>query len=398
MFEKLDLAPPDSIMGITEAFKKDPNPKKINLSMGVFKDNDGNTPVLDVVREAEKRVYTDENTKTYSGIEGFPEITSIVPSLLFGEEHDVIKSKRAMSLHTPGGSGALRLAGDFLSKMGGRDQTIWISDPTWANHINIFESAGFKVKRYPYFDSETNGLAFDQMMQCLKSVPEGDVILFHGCCHNPTGVDPTDEQWADIAEVVHNRKLFPLLDFAYQGFAVGLKEDSTGPFQLIKENTDALICGSFSKNFALYNERAGTLTLVSKNQEAVEKAMSQVKVVVRSIYSSPPAHGGKIVSAILSDKEMRSSWEEELSGMRNRIRDMRKLLAETLEAKGVPGDKSFILKQRGMFSFSGLNPEQVKKLREEHSVYIVGNGRINVAAITTDNVGPLCEAIAAVSG
>ena len=397
MFKNLELAPPDPIMGITEAFKKDSNPKKINLSMGIFKDASGNTPVLNCVREAEKRIYIHEKSKSYSGIEGFPEITRSIPPLLFGEDHEVIQNRRVLSLHTPGGSGALRLAADFLKKMSSAKPTIWISDPTWANHLNIFQSSGFVIKRYPYFDAETNGLAFDQMINCFNEIPSGDAVLLHGCCHNPTGVDPTNEQWKELSQIVHHRNLFTVLDFAYQGFAKGLSEDSKDPFQLIQPGSEALICGSFSKNFALYNERTGSLTVVGADTEATEIAMSQIKVVVRSIYSSPPAHGGKIVSAILADKELRSHWESELKEMRDRIQEMRKLFAETLSAKGIPGDKSFIMEQRGMFSFSGLNLEQVQKLRNQHSVYIVGNGRINVAAITHDNIEPLCEAIAKVS-
>ncbi len=396
MFELMDKAPADPIMGITELYNKDTSPTKINLSMGVFKDEQGNTPLLDCVKEAEAKIYATEDTKAYSAIEGFSSFNDAVLPLIFGADHEAVTSGRSATIHTPGGSGALRIVGDFLTKLS-PSKTIWVSDPTWANHINIFETAGLKVKRYPYFDKTTNGLAFDAMMAALADVPAGDAVLFHGCCHNPTGVDPSNEQWQRISDLVHSNELMPVLDFAYQGFAKGIREDGEGPLKLVQPGKEILICGSFSKNFALYNERTGSLTAVAADAAAIDIATSQIKSVIRAIYSSPPAHGGIIVSTILNDPKLRTQWEGELEQMRDRIQDMRQLLADTLTAKGVPGDHSFITSQRGMFSFSGLRPEQVEKLKNEHAVYIVGNGRINVAAITPDNCDALCEAIAAVS-
>ncbi len=396
MFELMDKAPADPIMGITELYNKDTSPTKINLSMGVFKDEQGNTPLLDCVKEAEAKIYATEDTKAYSAIEGFSSFNDAVLPLIFGADHEAVTSGRSATIHTPGGSGALRIVGDFLTKLS-PSKTIWVSDPTWANHINIFETAGLKVKRYPYFDKTTNGLAFDAMMAALADVPAGDAVLFHGCCHNPTGVDPSNEQWQRISDLVHSNDLMPVLDFAYQGFAKGIREDGEGPLKLVQPGKEILICGSFSKNFALYNERTGSLTAVAADAAAIDIATSQIKSVIRAIYSSPPAHGGIIVSTILNDPKLRTQWEGELEQMRDRIQDMRQLLADTLTAKGVPGDHSFITSQRGMFSFSGLRPEQVEKLKNEHAVYIVGNGRINVAAITPDNCDALCEAIAAVS-
>ena len=396
MFESMDKAPADPIMGITELYNTDTNPKKINLSMGVFKDEQGNTPLLDCVKEAEAKIYATEDTKAYSAIEGFSSFNDAVLPLIFGTKHEAVTSGRAATIHTPGGSGALRVVADFLYKLSA-SKIIWVSDPTWVNHINIFETAGLQVKRYPYFDRATNGLAFDTMMSALKDIPSGDTVLFHGCCHNPTGVDPSNDQWQQISNLVHGNGLLPLLDFAYQGFAEGIREDGEGPLKLVQPGKETLICGSFSKNFALYNERTGSLTAVAADAAAVNVATSQIKSVIRAIYSSPPAHGGIIVSTILNDPDLRTQWESELKQMRERIQNMRQLLAETLTAKGVPGDHSFITRQRGMFSFSGLNSTQVEQLKNDHSVYIVGNGRINVAAITPDNCDALCEAIANVS-
>ena len=396
MFELMDKAPADPIMGITELYNKDTSPTKINLSMGVFKDEQGNTPLLDCVKEAEAKIYATEDTKAYSAIEGFSSFNDAVLPLIFGTKHEAVTSGRAATIHTPGGSGALRVVADFLYKLSA-SKTIWVSDPTWVNHINIFETAGLQVKRYPYFDRATNGLAFDTMMSALKDIPSGDTVLFHGCCHNPTGVDPSNDQWQQISNLVHGNGLLPLLDFAYQGFAEGIREDGEGPLKLVQPGKETLICGSFSKNFALYNERTGSLTAVAADAAAVNVATSQIKSVIRAIYSSPPAHGGIIVSTILNDPDLRNQWESELKQMRERIQNMRQLLAETLTAKGVPGDHSFITRQRGMFSFSGLNPTQVEQLKNDHSIYIVGNGRINVAAITPDNCDALCEAIANVS-
>ncbi|MDC3357842.1 aspartate/tyrosine/aromatic aminotransferase [Pseudomonadales bacterium] len=396
MFELMDKAPADPIMGITELYNTDTNPNKINLSMGVFKDEQGNTPLLDCVKEAEAKIYATEDTKAYSAIEGFSSFNDAVLPLIFGTKHEAVTSGRAATIHTTGGSGALRVVADFLYKLSA-SKIIWVSDPTWVNHINIFETAGLQVKRYPYFDRATNGLAFDTMMSALKDIPSGDTVLFHGCCHNPTGVDPSNDQWQQISNLVHGNGLLPLLDFAYQGFAEGIREDGEGPLKLVQPGKETLICGSFSKNFALYNERTGSLTAVAADAAAVNVATSQIKSVIRAIYSSPPAHGGIIVSTILNDPDLRTQWESELKQMRERIQNMRQLIAETLTAKGVPGDHSFITRQRGMFSFSGLNPTQVEQLKNDHSVYIVGNGRINVAAITPDNCDALCEAIANVS-
>ncbi|MBF0279281.1 MAG: aspartate/tyrosine/aromatic aminotransferase [SAR324 cluster bacterium] len=395
MFEPIKMAPADPIMGVAADFNRDPNPNKINLSSGIFKDENDNTPILQSVKEAESRILQNETTKAYSGIEGFPAFAEAVLPFIFGKEHEVLSSQRAVTAHAPGGSGALRVVGDFVHKTS-PGTTVWVSDPTWSNHIQIFNAAGLKVEKYPYFDVQSNGLAFEKMMAVLKNIPAGDAIILHGCCHNPTGVDPSLEQWKQIADLVHARDILPIIDFAYQGFGTGIREDAIGPLELIRPEKEALICGSFSKNFALYNERTGSVTAVARDQQTADVVMSQLKVVIRSIYSCPPAHGGIIVSTILNDPDLRKQWEAELKQMRDRINAMRHLLAETMTAKGIPGDSSFITQQKGMFSFSGLTPTQVQRLRDEYSIYIIGNGRINVAAVTPSNVIPLCDAIAAV--
>ncbi len=395
MFEKIAPAPPDAILGLTEAFKKDPNPRKINLGVGIYKDEAGNTPVLASVKAAEKRLYETESSKNYLPIEGTPQYASAVQELLLGPGHEAVTSKRSATAQTPGGTGALRVAGDFI-KANLPGATVWMSDPTWPNHPQIFQAAGLTTKTYPYFDAANNTLAFDKMLAALKQLPGGDVVLLHGCCHNPTGADPTPEQWRQIASVLRERGLLPLVDFAYQGFAEGLRQDAACLEALVTPGSELLICSSFSKNFGLYNERVGALTVVSRDAGASEVVMSQVKRTIRANYSNPPAHGGMVVAAVLGDAALRAQWEREVTEMRDRINGMRKLFVATLKARGVTKDMSFIERQRGMFSFSGLSKEQVETLKTRFALYIVGSGRISVAGMTRANMDPLCEAIAAV--
>lgn len=392
MFEQVQMAPPDPILGLTEAFKSDPRPEKINLGVGVYKDEQGTTPVLASVKAAERILIDRETTKGYLPIEGSSEYASVVQDLLFGAGHEVIASKRAATADTPGGTGALRIAGEYLKKVHGSPR-IWLSEPTWPNHPKIFEAAGLEVKTYPYFDASNNGLAFDAMLQGLAGVQQGDVVLLHGCCHNPTGVDPTPEQWSKISDLLHEKQALPLLDFAYQGFAAGLREDAACLMQLAQPGRELIICSSFSKNFGLYNERVGALTLVAADQAQALAVLSQVKSCIRTNYSNPPAHGGAVVATVLQDPALRGQWEAELAAMRGRINDMRKLFVQTLKDKGATRDFSFIEKQNGMFSFSGLNKEQVEALRKDHAIYIVGSGRINVAGMTAGNMDRLCQAI-----
>jgi aspartate/tyrosine/aromatic aminotransferase len=380
-------------MGLNEAFKSDSNPDKINLTIGVYKDAAGQTPILDSVRTAEERNMAEETSKGYLGIPGAPAYGAAVRSLLFGPDHEIISNKRGATAHTPGGTGALRVAADFLKDMF-HGKTLWVSDPTWPNHPNIFKAAGLAFKTYPYFDAAANALALDKMLVAIEEMPEGDIILLHGCCHNPTGVDPTPDQWAKIAEAVYARGLVPFFDFAYQGFATGIEEDAAGLRAFCQPGKELLVASSFSKNFGLYNERVGALTVVGESEEAVQLAFGHVKRVIRSNYSNPPAHGGAVVTTILSDAALRSQWEEELKAMRERINGMRGRLVADLKAAGVSQNFSFIADQRGMFSFSGLTRDQVQALRDQFAIYIVGSGRINVAALTDDNIGALCKAIA----
>ena len=392
MFDQVQTAPPDPILGLSEAFSADPNPNKINLGVGVYKDAEGKTPVLESVKEAERRLLDTEASKGYLPITGSPKFAADVQAMLMGRYPPIVVSERATA-HTPGGTGALRVVGDYIKRMN-PDIAVWLSRPTWANHAGIFQAAGVATREYAYFDPSTNHLNWDAFIADLKSIPTGDVVLLHGCCHNPTGMDPTDEQWDRIADIVAQRALVPLLDFAYQGFADGLEEDAVGLRALAERVGEMFICSSFSKNFGLYCERTGAVTLVARTSDAAKAAMSHLKACIRTNYSSPPAHGGEIVATILDDADLTRQWVGELAVMRDRINGMRKLFVDTLQAKGVTRDFSFITHQRGMFSFSGLTPEQVDALRERHAIYIVRSGRINVAGMTEANMPTLCQAIA----
>lgn len=400
MFESIETAAPDAILGLTEAFRKDTNPQKINLGVGVFQDEHGKTPLLKSVKEAERRILDVEKTKTYvTPNNGTAEYVACVQRLLFGSDHPTVTSGRAVSAHAPGGTGALRLAGDYL-KQNHSESTLWMSDPTWANHRAIFAAAGVPTQSYPYYDAASRGLAFDRMLEGLREVPARDVVLLHACCHNPTGVDPEPGQWEAIAGVLADRGCVPLLDFAYQGFGTGLDDDASG-FRILAERLpELMVCSSFSKNFGLYCERVGALTVVSATAEVSQAVLSQIKLCIRRSYSNPPAHGAAVVSTVLDAPELRRSWESELEQMRDRINGMRRRFAESLDARGVklsPSGNAFVVQQKGMFSFSGLDKEQVHRLRDEFSIYLVGDGRINVAGMTEANMDRLCDAIATVA-
>ncbi|MEX2309686.1 MAG: amino acid aminotransferase [Pirellulales bacterium] len=399
MFEHVEAAPRDPILGLTESFREDPNPKKINLSVGVYQDATGNTPILESVRRAGRLVLERQKTMSYLPIPGSPAYAAAVQRLLFGEGHEVEAAGRAVISHTPGGTGALRVAADLIHQQFPK-ATVWLTQPTWPNHPQIFAAAGVPTRSFPYFDATTNGLAFEEALEAIEKMPAGDVVLLHTCCHNPTGIDPTPEQWHKLADAIDSRGLLPLLDFAYQGFADGIRDDAAGLVAFIGEpgrprpRAELIICSSFSKNFGLYCERVGALTIVATDKKAADTVQSQVKACIRANYSNPPAHGAELVTTVLGDADLRKLWEKEVAQMRDRINGMRGLLVKTLKAKGVPGDYSFITRQRGMFSFSGLSPQQVETLKQKYAIYIVGSGRINVAGITEQNVGPLCEAIA----
>jgi len=396
MFDSLPLAPPDAILGVADAFKNDPNPRKINLSVGVYKDEQGNTPILACVKEAERRLLAGEKTKGYLSIEGHPDYDARAQELVLGPGHDAISSRRAVTAQTPGGTGSLRVAADFLKKHFPAAK-VRLSKPTWANHAAVFSAAGQQVETYAYIDSTGRGLDFEAMLAALKKIPAGDIVLLHACCHNPTGIDPTIQQWREIASVVHEQRLLPLVDFAYQGFGDGLIEDAASVREMAQPGQELLICSSFSKNFGLYGERVGALTLVAGSPEAAQRALSQIRISIRTNYSNPPTHGAAIVATVLGDTELRKQWEQELAAMRNRIHEMRRLFVETMRKKVPAHDFSFLERQKGMFSFSGLTNLQVDELRSKHAVYVVGNGgRINVADMTRENMEPLCTAIAAV--
>ncbi len=396
MFKDLQPAPPDSILGLTEAFLKDTRQEKINLSVGIYQDARGATPTLATVQEAERRLLEKAPSKSYLPISGLGEYAVGVQGLLFGDEHEIVLAGRASTAQTPGGTAALRAAADTINRLHPTTK-VWISQPTWPNHPSIFTAAGLKVEIYPYFDADNNRLALEAMLNTLEKLPPGNVVLLHGGCHNPTGVDPTPEQWRQIADVIHARNLFPLVDFAYQGFGEGIREDTVGILTLCRLGQEAMICSSFSKNFGLYGERVGALTLVAADRPSAEAAMSHVKACIRANYSNPPAHGARIVSTILSDEALRRQWEQEVADMRDRINGMRRKFVETMAQVGSQRDWSFIERQRGMFSFSGLTPVDVDQLRSEHAIYIVGNGRINVAGMTEANLPTLCRAIASVT-
>jgi len=393
MWEKIEAAPPDSILGLTDAFKNDPSPHKVNLGVGVYKDEGGTTPILDCVKVAERVLLEKEKTKSYLPISGDPAYAAGVQKLLFGEDSEVIRSARAVTAHAPGGTGALRVGGELLKKFK-PDAKVWISSPTWANHKGIFNTAGFELADYGYYNPETKRVDFEALTASLEAVPAGDVVLLHTCCHNPSGVDLNEEQWAKVAELAKEKGWIPFLDFAYQGFGESVESDRCAVEKFSEAGIDFYIASSFSKNFGLYNERTGALTVVCPTSAAAAVAMSHLKATIRVIYSNPPAHGGLVVATILADDVLRSQWLEELAKMRDRIKAMRSALVEGLSSRGVEGDFSYITEQRGMFSFSGLTDDIVAWLRENKAIYVVGGGRINLAGLTSANIDYVCDSIA----
>jgi aspartate aminotransferase len=388
-------APPDPILGLAEAFRADPREGKINLSSGVFVDETGRTPVLPSVVEAERRILAKAATKNYRPIDGDAAFRDSVRDLVFEPTHEVVTSGRVAVSQTPGGTGGLRVAADFLRQTGA-SATIWMSEPTWPNHPQLFTLAGFKIRTYPYTDPSGRRIMEDALLAALGEASPGDVVLLHGACHNPTGVDPSPALWSAIGDLAEDRRLLPFVDFAYQGFGDGLREDSDWMAGLLRPGAELLVSTSFSKSFALYNERVGALLLVARSKEDAVAAQSHVKIAIRSNDSNPPSHGGDIVSTILGDPDLRAQWEFELAGMRARIKGNRAALVEALGARGIPGDWSPIASQRGMFAMMGLTLDQVARLREEFAVYVVGKGRINVAGFTDATLGPFADALGAV--
>ena len=390
MWHNVQAAPADAILGLTEAFRADDNPHKVNLGVGVYKDEAGLTPILAAVKEAEKILVEREVSKNYLPISGDASFTAAARQLIFGADNPALREKRVATVQTPGGTGALRVGAELLQKF--RPQaTVWISSPTWANHKGVF--AAFPQKEYPYYDATHMGVDFPAMLATLAKVPAGDIVLLHACCHNPSGFDLTPQQWDEIVAVAAERKWLPFLDFAYQGFAEGLEEDRYAVAKLAATGLDMLVASSYSKNFGLYNERCGTLNLLAPSEREAAVAMSHVKTVIRVLYSNPPAHGGLIVATILADPRLSALWRQELAAMRQRIVDMRQLLVDGLKERGISRDFSFITRQRGMFSYTGLNDRVVDWLRGEKHIYMVAGGRINLAGLTRKNIAYVCDSI-----
>ena len=397
MFQDVKQAPPDAILGLTEAFRADARSDKVNLTVGVYQDESGHTPVLATVTQAATDLLAAEKTKEYLPIPGPAELGRAVRELLFGAGDVLVDGGRAITAQSPGGTGALRIAGEFLRRSTGAG-ALWLSDPTWPNHPAIFAASGFETRTYPWYDPATLGLARDEMLSSLREIPAGDVVVLHGCCHNPTGVDPDPETWEEIAAIAAERGWLPLVDLAYQGFGEGLDADVRGLRAIAARVPELIVCSSFSKTFGLYRERIGAMTLVAADEAQASASMSQVKATIRTCYSNPPAHGGQIVSLVLNDAGRATAWRGELEAMRVRISSMRSGLAEALAAAGARRDFSFLPRQRGMFSLLGISKEQVADLRDEHGVYLVGSGRINVAGLAPDNLERVARAIAAVGG
>ena len=392
-FAQIEQAPPDPIIGLTEAFNNDTNQKKVNLGAGVYQDGGGKVPILKVIRQAQERWQEKEDTKNYIPIDGIPALNQQVQTLLFGAESAAAIGARAVSVQALGGTGALKVGADFLKRFFPSSQ-VWISSPSWENHRALFEAAGFTVNNYPYYDPETHGLDFIGMLDTLKGLPANSIVLLHACCHNPTGVDLSREEWTRLVDLFQTAGLIPFLDFAYQGFSMGIDADAFAVRAFAEAGIPCLIANSFSKSFNLYRERVGALTIVSVSEEEAKRVRSQVKRVIRTNYSSPASHGAQLVATVLADTDLRARWEEELTEMRERIQRMRDLFVRRLREKGVEQDFSFIERQRGMFSYSGLSREAVDRLRKEYSIYIVGSGRICVAALNEKNIDYVCEAIA----
>jgi aspartate/tyrosine/aromatic aminotransferase len=391
MFEHLPVAPPDSILGLSDAFAKDPRASKINLTVGVYKDEQGRTPILATVKKAEEILLRSETSKGYMPIEGHPEYLKAVVSLLFGSSID---HGRVAAAQTPGGTGALRVGADTVSRHFPNTR-IWLSNPTWANHGSIFQAAGMETNVYPYLTADKTSLDFSAMMSELKAQGRrGDLVCLHACCHNPTGIDPTAEQWNEISEFLATRQMIPFVDFAYQGFGDGIEEDAKPLHSLLAKNQEVIVCSSFSKNFGLYSERVGTVALVSKEASLTEAALSQIRQAIRCNYSNPPRHGASTVATVLTDTTLRSEWVAEVNAMRSRISQMRSQFIAGMKSTGVDRDFSFLSRQKGMFSYSGLNTMQADWLKKERGIYIVGTGRINVAGMARSTMPELCQAIA----
>jgi len=391
LLSAVPMAPRDPILGVTEAFNADERPAKVNLGVGVYYDDNGKVPLLECVKRAERQLVETPLARSYLPIDGMPAYDQAVRLLVFGADHPAVAEKRVLTAQTLGGTGGLKVGADLLRRLA-PGAAVWISEPSWENHRALFENAGFEVRSYPYYDPATKGLDFAAMIAGLRAIPAGSIVVLHACCHNPTGVDPTPEQWKIVQETVFAAGLVPFLDLAYQGFAAGIDTDAAVVRAFAAATNPVFVASSFSKSFSLYGERVGALSIVAASADEAARTLSQLKRLVRTNYSNPPTHGSQIVSLVLNTPELRRLWESELAQMRDRIRAMRERLVSSLGP-----DYAFVARQRGMFSYSGLGKDQVRRLREQHAIYAIDSGRICVAALNTRNVATVAEAIAAVT-
>ena len=395
IFAAVEMAPRDPILGLNEAFNADGRTEKVNLGVGVYYDDNGKIPLLAAVKTAEKARLEAMPPRGYQPIEGPAAYNTAVQNLLFGKDSTLIANGQVVTVQALGGTGALKVGADYLKRLV-PGATVYISDPSWENHRALFESAGFPVENYPYYEASTRGVNFAGMKAKLEQLAPGSVVVLHACCHNPTGADLTEAQWGEVVDACRERGLVPFLDMAYQGFADGIEPDAVAVRLFSASGLQFFVSSSFSKSFSLYGERVGALSIVTANKDESARVLSQVKRVIRTNYSNPPIHGGAIVAAVLNSSELRQMWEDELAGMRDRIRAMRTGLVENLKAAGVAQDFSFVIQQRGMFSYTGLSAAQVEQLRNDFGIYAVSTGRICLAALNSRNIGYVAKAIAAV--
>lgn len=395
MFESLKPVGMDPILGLMAAFRADTRATKIDLGVGVYQDDRGRTPVMASVKEAEAQLMELETTKSYQGIAGDPEYNQRILQLLFGAGHSILDSGRIKTIQAPGGSGALRVGAEVIQRAR-PGAKLWVGVPTWPNHIPLLGGAGFEIVEYPYYNLSSHQIDTDSMMDALRQVPAGDMVLLHGCCHNPTGADLSNQQWDQIADLALECGFIPYIDTAYQGLGDGLDEDAYGVRMMADRLPELVIASSCSKNFGLYRERTGSITFITETPEQADIVAAQAMSVARQIYSMPPAHGALLVSLILGDKQLRANWEEELTEVRTRIQSMRSLLADNIQQNAAGIDFSHIKQQKGMFSFLGLNTAQLDQLREEFAIYIVSSSRVNLAGINSGNIDYLSDSIISV--
>ena len=392
LFNDVPLAPDDAILGVVESYKNDPRDEKVNLSIGIYSDAEGKVPVLKAVKAAEAYLFEHSGPRVYLPMQGLGSYIDCVQKLLFTEDHELYQTERLATVQSLGGTGALKVGADFLHSIKPNSK-VYVSKPTWNNHIAIFAGAGFEVEEYPYFDPKTKGVDFAAFFKKMEEIPEESIVVLHACCHNPTGADLSTEQWQQLADLFKARNLIPFLDMAYQGFSKGIREDAEAIHIFAAKEMPVFIATSFSKSFSLYSERIGALTVITSDKEEQERVTSQLKIMVRAIYSSPPSYGAQIVHYVLADDQLRAAWEAELAQMRDRIKSMRSKFVELLNSKQDKIDFSFINDQAGMFSYSGLSADQVAKMKKDYAIYTVDTGRICIAALNDQNIELAANAV-----